>query len=343
MKKKAIIWGVTGMDGSYLSEFLLEKGYEVHGIVRRASTFNTERIEHILDDNNFHFHYGDVTDVNSINKIVSDIKPDEIYNLSAMSHVKVSFDIPHYTAEVDALGTLNILEAIRTHSKHTKLYQASTSELFGGMEYNRPENGYNEESQMHPRSPYGVAKLYGYWIIRNYRESYNIFASNGILFNHTGLRRGKTFITRKITRGLARIFNGIDTNPLQLGNLEAKRDLGDSRDYIKGMYLMLQQDNPDDYVLATNKMYSVRDIVEKCCEKLGYDLEWVGEGSDEYGIDKNTNRVLIEVNPSYYRPAEVDTLLGDYSKAKKELGWKPEISFEQMITEMLDYDLENEK
>lgn len=339
MMKKALIWGVTGQDGSYLAEFLLEKGYEVHGVIRRSSSFNTPRIDHILEHENFKFHHGDVTDANNVNSLISLLKPDEIYNLSAQSHVKVSFELPTYTAEVDGLGTLNILEGIRMHSPNTKMYQASTSELYGGMEYNRPLTGYTEESSMHPRSPYGVAKLYGYWIIKNYRESYNMFACNGILFNHASPRRGETFITRKITIGLSKIFNGITEKPLELGNINSYRDLGHANDYIKGMYLMLQQDNPDDYVLATNEVHSVREIVEICCGKLGYDFEWQGEGEDEIGIDKNTNKIIIKINPKYYRPAEVDYLLGDYSKAKKELGWTPETSFEELVSEMLENDL----
>ena len=343
MKKSALIYGVTGQDGSYLAEFLLEKGYDVHGVIRRASTFNTGRIEHILDEPNFHFHHGDVTDANNVNALISKLKPHEIYNLSAQSHVRVSFDLPHYTAEVDALGTLNILEAIRQHSPKTRIYQASTSELYGGMTYNRPETGYTEESPMHPRSPYGCAKIYAYWIMKNYRESYNMFASNGILFNHESERRGETFVTRKITIGLSQIFNGKKDTPLSMGNLDSLRDWGHANDYIKGMYLMLQQDEPDDYILATNEVHSVREFIEICCERLGYDLEWHGKGEAEYGVDKKTGNVLININPKYYRPAEVDYLLGDYSKAKKELGWQPEINFKELVTRMLDSDLENYK
>jgi GDPmannose 4,6-dehydratase len=339
--KKALITGITGMDGSHLAELLLEKGYEVHGIIRRTSTFNTDRIDHIFD--NLKLHYGDVTDPLVISNLVSEIQPDEVYNLAAQSHVKVSFEIPYYTAQVDALGTLAILEAVKNHCPKAKVYQASTSELYGGMGYNMPDTGYTEESKMHPRSPYGVAKLYGLWITKNYRESYGMFICNGILFNHEGERRGETFVTRKITLALAQIKKAVDSGKefktLKLGNLYSKRDWGYAKDYVKGMWLMLQQETPDDYVLATNESYSIKEFVELACKECGWNIKWIGDGVSEKGILDN-GLTIIEVDEKYYRPSEVNVLLGDYSKAKNVLGWSPKIKFEELVETMMRSDLE---
>lgn len=338
--KKALITGITGQDGSHLAELLLEKDYEVHGIIRRSSTFNTDRIDHIFDQ--LKLHYGDVTDPLVISNLISEIQPDEVYNLAAQSHVKVSFEIPYYTAQVDALGTLAVLEAVKNHCPKAKVYQASTSELYGGMGYNMPETGYTEESKMHPRSPYGVAKLYGLWITKNYRESYGMFISNGILFNHEGERRGETFVSRKITLALAKIKKsleiGEDFNTLKLGNLYSKRDWGYAGDYVKGMWLMLQQDKPDDYVLATGETHSIKEFVELACKECGWNINWIGEGVTERGILDN-GITIIEVSPKYYRPAEVDVLLGDYSKAKNKLGWSPEVKFEDLVRLMMSSDI----
>ena len=340
LNKKALITGITGMDGSYLAELLLEKGYEVHGIIRRTSTFNTDRIDHIFDKLNL--HYGDVTDPLVISNLISEIQPDEVYNLAAQSHVKVSFEIPYYTAQVDGLGTLAILEAVKNHCPKAKIYQASTSELYGGMNYNMPETGYTEESKMHPRSPYGVAKLYGLWITKNYRESYGMFICNGILFNHEGERRGETFVTRKITLALAQIKNslekGEDFKTLKLGNLYSKRDWGYAKDYVRGMWLMLQQENPDDYVLATNETHSIKEFVELACKECGWNINWVGEGVNEKGILDN-GITVIEISPKYYRPAEVEYLLGDYTKAKNNLSWEPEVKFEDLVKIMMSHDI----
>jgi GDPmannose 4,6-dehydratase len=339
--KKALITGITGMDGSHLAELLLEKGYEVHGIIRRTSTFNTDRIDHIFDK--LKLHYGDVTDPLVISNLVSQIQPDEIYNLAAQSHVKVSFEIPYYTAQVDGLGTLAILEAVKNHCPKARVYQASTSELYGGMDYNMPETGYTETSQMHPRSPYGVAKLYGLWITKNYRESYGMHISNGILFNHEGERRGETFVTRKITMGLARIKKSLlektEFETLKLGNLYSKRDWGYAKDYVEGMWRMLQQDKPDDYVLATNETHSIKEFVDLAIEQCGFDVEWIGEGIDEKLVTKSGRKVIVEIDSKYYRPAEVDTLLGDYSKAKNILGWEPNVTFENLVKIMMKSDL----
>lgn len=334
--KKSLIIGITGQDGSYLAELLLEKGYEVHGIIRRSSSFNTKRLDHIL--NKLNLHYGDITDPQIISNLVSKIQPDELYNLAAQSHVKVSFEIPFYTAQVDAVGTLNVLDAVRNYSPQTKVYQASTSELFGKVQ----ETPQRETTPFYPRSPYGVAKLYGYWIIKNYREAYNMFACNGILFNHESERRGLTFVTRKITSELARIKNGED-KVLKLGNLDAKRDWGHAKDYVEGMYLMLQQENPDDYILATGETHTVRECVEVAAKELGYIVEWKGVGVNEKGYDKNTGKLLVEINPSYFRPTEVDLLLGDASKAKEKLGWQPKTNFKELIENMVRYDFENLK
>ena len=344
VNKKALITGITGMDGSYLAELLLEKGYEVHGIIRRTSTFNTDRIDHIFD--RLKLHYGDVTDPLVISSLISEIQPDEVYNLAAQSHVKVSFEIPYYTAQVDGLGTLVVLDAVRNHCPKAKVYQASTSELYGGMSYNMPETGYTEESKMHPRSPYGVAKLYGLWITKNYRESYNMFICNGILFNHEGERRGETFVTRKITLALAKIKksieNGEDFQTLKLGNLYSKRDWGYAKDYVRGMWMMLQKDEPDDYVLSTNETYSIKEFVEMACKECGWNINWIGEGVNEKGILDN-GRTIIEVSPKYYRPAEVQILLGDYTKAKEKLNWIPEVKLPELVKIMMQHDIKNIK
>ena len=332
MSKVALITGITGQDGSYLAELLLEKGYEVHGIVRRASLINTHRIDHIYEQ--IHLHYGDLTDAMSVTNLIKDVEPDEIYNLGAQSHVKVSFEIPEYTAQVDGLGTLRVLEAVRLLGMEmkTRVYQASTSELYGEVQ----QTPQTETTPFYPRSPYGVAKLYGYWIVKNYRESYGIHASSGILFNHESPRRGETFVTRKITRGLSRISVG-EQECLYLGNLNAKRDWGHAKDYVEAMWLMLQQDKPDDYVIATGEQYSVKDFVDKAAPFFGFNIEWMGEGELEFGYDWNTKRKVIAVDKKYFRPAEVESLLGDASKAKRKLGWEPKISFDQLIEDMVLY------
>jgi GDPmannose 4,6-dehydratase len=330
--KVALISGISGQDGSYLAELLIEKGYEVHGIIRRASQINTQRIDHIY--NQIKLHYGDLTDSTNLVRIIQQVQPDEIYNLGAQSHVKVSFEIPEYTGQVDALGTLRILEAVRLlgMENKTRIYQASTSEMFGKVQ----EIPQKETTPFYPRSPYGVAKLYGYWIVKNYRESYGLHASSGILFNHESPRRGETFVTRKITRGLSRISVG-EQDILYLGNLNAKRDWGHARDFVEAMWLMLQQDEPDDYVIATGEQYSVREFVEEAAPYFDMKIEWIGEGLDEVGYDWNTKKAVIKVNPKYFRPAEVETLLGDASKAKKKLGWEPKISFKQLVEDMCIY------
>jgi GDPmannose 4,6-dehydratase len=330
--KVALISGISGQDGSYLAELLIEKGYEVHGIIRRASQINTQRIDLIYD--RIKLHYGDLTDSTNLVRIIQQVQPDEIYNLGAQSHVKVSFEIPEYTGQVDALGTLRILEAVRLlgMENKTRIYQASTSEMFGKVQ----EIPQKETTPFYPRSPYGVAKLYGYWIVKNYRESYGLHASSGILFNHESPRRGETFVTRKITRGLSRISVG-EQDILYLGNLNAKRDWGHAKDFVEAMWLMLQQDEPDDYVIATGEQYSVREFVEEAAPYFGMKIEWMGEGLDEVGYDWNTKKAVIKVNPKYFRPAEVETLLGDASKAKKKLGWEPKISFKQLVEDMCIY------
>ena len=328
--KKALITGITGQDGSYLAELLLEKGYEVHGIVRRSSSFNTMRIDHLINNNSlkkrFFFHYGDITDSSSLNRLLEFINPNEIYNLAAQSHVKVSFDIPDYTAQVDALGTLRILDAIREVNISPRFYQASTSELFGKV----LEIPQTENTPFYPRSPYGVAKLYAYWIIINYREAYNIHASNGILFNHESPRRGETFVTRKITLAAARIKEGYQKYVL-LGNLDSKRDWGYAKEYVEAMWLMLQKDMPDDYVIATGKNYSIRQFVVECFKYHDISIKWEGKGVDEVGIDKASGKVLVKIDPKYYRPTEVDQLLGNPIKALKELGWTPKTSFKDLV------------
>ena len=344
MKKVALITGITGQDGSYLAELLLEKGYEVHGIIRRASTFNTKRIDHLYQDPHeenvrLFLHYGDITDSSNLNRLIEKIRPNEIYNLAAQSHVGVSFDSPEYTAEATGVSTLRILDAIRESGVKTKFYQASTSELFGGLPDTAPQS---EKTPFYPKSPYGVAKLYSYWITVNYRESYDIFACNGILFNHESPRRGETFVTRKITRAAAAIHLGMQ-DKLYLGNLDAKRDWGHAKDYVEGMWRILQQDKPQDYVLAMNETHTVREFVELAFAELGYEIEWQGSGVDEKGIDKNTGRVLVEVDPRYFRPAEVELLWGDSTKARTELGWEPKYSFMDLVKEMVQSDLEEMK
>ena len=345
--KVALITGVTGQDGSYLAEFLLDKGYEVHGIIRRSSSFNTARIEHLYFDEwvrdmkrnrSINLHYGDMTDSSSLIRIIQTTQPDEIYNLAAQSHVKVSFDVPEYTAEADATGTLRLLEAVRILGleRKTKIYQASTSELYGLVQ----EIPQRETTPFYPRSPYGVAKLYGYWITKNYRESYGMFAVNGILFNHESERRGETFVTRKITLAAARIAAG-QQDKLYLGNLDALRDWGYARDYVECMWLMLQHDQPEDFVIATGEQHSVREFTERAFAHVGIELRWQGEGVGEQGIDQATGRVLVEVDPKYFRPAEVETLLGDPTKAKTLLGWNPQkTSFEELVRLMVEHDVQ---
>ncbi|WP_277086550.1 GDP-mannose 4,6-dehydratase [Porphyromonas catoniae] len=345
--KVALITGVTGQDGSYLAEFLLDKGYEVHGIIRRSSSFNTARIEHLYFDEwvrdmkrnrSINLHYGDMTDSSSLIRIIQTTQPDEIYNLAAQSHVKVSFDVPEYTAEADATGTLRLLEAVRILGleRKTKIYQASTSELYGLVQ----EIPQRETTPFYPRSPYGVAKLYGYWITKNYRESYGMFAVNGILFNHESERRGETFVTRKITLAAARIAAG-QQDKLYLGNLDALRDWGYARDYVECMWLMLQHDQPEDFVIATGEQHSVREFTERAFAHVGIELRWQGEGVQEQGVDKATGRVLVEVDPKYFRPAEVETLLGDPTKAKTLLGWNPQkTSFEELVRIMVEHDVQ---
>ena len=332
MTKVALITGITGQDGSYLAELLLEKDYEVHGIVRRSSLINTHRIDHIYEKLNL--HYGDLTDATNLISVIKKVEPDEIYNLGAQSHVKVSFEIPEYTAQVDGLGTLRVLEAVRLlgMEKKTRIYQASTSELYGLVQA-VPQT---ETTPFYPRSPYGVAKLYGYWIIKNYRESYGMHCSSGILFNHESPRRGETFVTRKITRALSKISVGMQ-DVLELGNLNAKRDWGHAKDFVEAMWLMLQQDEPDDYVIATGEQYSVKEFVDKAAPFFGFNIEWRGEGLDEFGYDLNTQKTVIKVSDRYFRPAEVESLLGDPTKAKQKLGWEPKITFDQLIEDMVLY------
>lgn len=339
---KALITGVTGQDGSYLVEFLLSKGYEVHGIIRRASTFNTGRLDHIYVDPHaagarMFLHYGDLSDGGQLTNLIYNVQPDEIYHLGAQSHVRVSFDVPEYTGDVVGLGTLRILDAIKEAGVKTKFYQASSSELFGKVQ----EVPQKETTPFYPRSPYAVAKLYSYWITVNYRESYGMFACNGILFNHESPRRGETFVTKKITRGLARIVSGKD-DCLYLGNIDAKRDWGYAKDYVEGMWRMLQQKKPDDFVLATGETHSVREFIEECAKILGIDLQWKGKGLKEVGIDKKTKKAIIRIDKRYFRPAEVDMLLGDPSKAKRLLKWKPKTTFKQLVKLMLEADMKNE-
>ena len=343
-KKIALITGVTGQDGAYLSDFLLEKNYEVHGIKRRSSSFNTGRVEHIYADPHdksakFRMHFGDLTDASNLIRIIQKVKPTEIYNLGAQSHVKVSFETPEYTANSDALGTIRILEAIRTLNmeKKVKFYQASTSEMFG-----KSAPPQNEETLFQPRSPYAAAKLYSYWITINYREAYKMHASNGILFNHESPLRGETFVTRKITRAVADIYHK-KIDKFWIGNLDAKRDWGHAKDYVEGMWLILQNKNPDDFVLATGKSYSVREFCEAAFNKIDIDIKWVGKGLKEKGLDKKNNKVLIQVDSRYFRPTEVDYLMGDASKAYKILKWKPKIKFEKLVEEMVESDIKAAK
>ena len=341
MSKVALITGVTGQDGAYLAELLLEKGYEVHGIKRRSSLFNTDRIDHLYQDLHendvkFKLHYGDMTDSTNLIRIVQEVQPDEIYNLAAMSHVQVSFETPEYTANADATGALRLLEAIRILGleKKTKFYQASTSELYGKV----VETPQSETTPFYPRSPYAVAKLYAFWIVKNYREAYNMYACNGILFNHESPLRGETFVTRKITRGVAKIKLGLQ-NKIYLGNIDAKRDWGHAKDYVEGMWLMLQQDKADDYVLATGTTTTVRDFVTMSFKEVGIEIEWTGEGVNEKGFDKETGNVLVEVDERYFRPTEVDLLLGDPTKAQKELGWKHKHDLASLCKDMVQADL----
>jgi GDPmannose 4,6-dehydratase len=340
MKKKALITGITGQDGSYLTELLLDKGYEVHGIKRRTSLFNTQRIDHLFDNPSIgnvslFLHHADMNDSSSLLRVINEVKPDEIYNLAAQSHVAVSFEEPEYTANSDAVGTLRILEALRILGlTSTRFYQASTSELYGDVR----ETPQSEKTPFYPRSPYAAAKLYAYWITINYREAYGQFASNGILFNHESPRRGETFVTRKITRGLAQIATG-SNQPVHLGNLNAKRDWGHAKDYVEAMWLMLQHPESLDLVIATGKQYSVRDFIDAAAPNFGFDLEWTGDGMEEKGIDRKTGKVLVSVDERYFRPSEVETLLGDATKAKNLLGWTPKISFKELVNEMCQSDL----
>lgn len=337
MNKKALITGVTGQDGSYLAELLLQKGYEVHGTIRRGSTFNTQRIEHIFqkEDIPFEAHYGEMTDASNISRLVETIEPDEIYNLAAQSNVAISFEQPQYTTDTNALGTLRLLDAIRKSEIDTRFYHASTSELFGGQ----TSEPLNEKSRFHPRSPYACSKLYAHWITVNYREAYDIHATNGILFNHESPRRGKRFVTRKISRAVARINAGLQ-DKLSLGNLDAKRDWGYAPEYVRGIWQMVNQPEPDDYVLATGETNTVRTFVEKAFEQIDITIEWDGEGIDEKGKDKDTGQTLVEIDPQYFRPSEVDTLIGDPSKAKRELGWEAETSLDTLIRNMVQSDIE---
>jgi GDPmannose 4,6-dehydratase len=341
MPKKALITGITGQDGAYLAELLLGKGYEVHGIKRRASSFNTDRIDHLYQDPHdrdvrLHLHYGDLTDATNLIRIVQQVRPDEIYNLAAQSHVAVSFETPEYTANSDALGTLRILEAIRILGleKQTRFYQASTSEMFGKVQ----ETPQRETTPFYPRSPYGAAKVYAHWITVNYREAYGLFACSGILFNHESPLRGETFVTRKITRGLARIQQGLDSC-LYLGNLDSLRDWGHARDYVRAQWLILQQAEPEDFVIATGEQHSVREFVTRAAAQLGMSVEWRGQGLDEHGVDTKTGRAIVKVDPRYFRPTEVETLLGDPTKARTRLGWQPEIGFQDLVKEMIAEDL----
>jgi len=336
--KVALISGITGQDGSYLAEFLIKKKYIVHGIVRRSSSFNTGRIDHLYNDKSIintklFLHYGDLTDSSNLNSLVKTIEPDEIYNLGAQSHVAVSFEVPEYTANVDAIGTLRFLDAIRSSGLNTKFYQASTSELYGLIE----DKIQNENTPFHPRSPYAIAKLYAFWIVKNYREAYNLFATNGILFNHESERRGKTFVTRKITIAVSKIMLGLQKT-LVLGNLDAKRDWGYAPDYVEGMWQILQANEPEDFVLATGKTFSVRTFVENCFQYFGENIKWEGEGINEIGILESQNKTVISIDKKYFRPTEVDLLLGDYSNAKNKLGWEPKTNFKELVKIMIEYD-----
>jgi GDPmannose 4,6-dehydratase len=339
MAKKALITGVSGQDGSYLAELLIEKGYEVHGIIRRSSSFNTLRVNHLYkdrheDDVNLFLHYGDLTDSSNLNRLIEKIDPSEIYNLGAQSHVKVSFEVPEYTADVDGTGTLRLLDAIRETGSKARFYQASTSELYGKV----VEVPQSETTPFYPRSPYAVAKMYAFWIVKNYREAYGLHASNGILFNHESPRRGETFVTRKITMAVARIHRGLQ-ECLYMGNIDSYRDWGYAPDYVKVMHLMLQQDTPDDYVVATGEMHTVREFIERSFAKVGRTIEWSGKGVDEIGIDSTSGKVVVRIDPNYFRPAEVEQLLGNPAKAKEQLGWEPTVKFDQLVDLMVDGDL----
>ena len=336
--RKAFITGITGQDGSYLAELLLEKGYVVHAIMRRASVFTTQRINHIMNHENLTVHHGDLTDSSNLHRLLMAIQPDEIYNLGAQSHVAVSFEIPEYTADVVGLGAIRLLDSVRDLGPNCKYYQASTSELFGGIPGTEPQS---ESTPFYPKSPYGAAKLYAYWVTVNYRESYNLFACNGILFNHESPRRGETFVTKKITQAVARIHQGRQ-EVLRLGNMDAKRDWGHAKDFVYAQWLMLQQDEPQDYVIATGETHTVREFVELSFKEIDIDIEWQGVGVNEKGIDVSTGKILVEVDEKYFRPAEVELLLGDPTKAEKELGWKRKVSFQELVAEMVRYDLEND-
>lgn len=345
MKKRpvALVTGITGQDGSYLAELLLKKGYDVHGMIRRSSNFNTQRIDHLYKDphekdNHLFLHYGDLASSSVIDNLVRKVQPDEVYNLSAQSHVAVSFEIPEYTVDVVGTGTLRILESLRNYKPDAKFYQASSSEMFGKV----VETPQTETTPFYPRSPYGCAKVFAYWITKNYRESYNMFASNGILFNHESPRRGKTFVTRKVTRAVANIKLGKEKT-LYIGNMDSKRDWGYAGDYVEAMWMMLQHDKPDDYVVSTGETHSVRELIEEAFKYIDVDIQWKGKGLKEIGIDRKSGNVLVRVDERYFRPAEVDLLLGDSSKAQKELGWKPNTSFKELVKMMMEFDLENEE
>ncbi|GHV06389.1 GDP-mannose 4,6-dehydratase [Campylobacterota bacterium] len=338
MAKKAFITGVTGQDGSYLAELLLEKGYEVYAILRRSSVFTTQRIEHIFSHHNFRSFHGDLTDSSNLHSLLTKIQPDEIYNLGAQSHVGVSFEVPEYTAEVDAIGTVRLLDAIKDISLKPRFYQASTSELFGGLPHTAPQS---ETTPFYPKSPYGAAKLYAYWVTVNYRESYDLYACNGILFNHESPRRGETFVTKKITKAVAHIIKGKQER-LTLGNLNAKRDWGYAKDYVEAMWLMLQQDTPNDLVIATGETHTIREFAQMAFAEVGIEIEWRGSGLDEVGVDSKSGKTLIDIDQRYFRPAEVELLCGDPSKAKAILGWQPKTSLKQLVAMMVKYDLEND-
>ena len=333
--KVALISGITGQDGSYLAELLLEKGYTVHGIVRRVSIFNTERIDHLIGRERFELHHGDITDSSNINKLMSTIQPDEIYNLAAQSHVQVSFEVPEYTGQVDAMGTLRILDAMKNYCPNARFYQASTSELYGKVQ----EIPQTEKTPFYPRSPYAVAKIYSFWIVKNFREAYDLYACNGILFNHESERRGKTFVTRKITIGLAEVAQG-KRETLVLGNLDSKRDWGYAKEYVEAMWLMLQQEKAEDFVIATGKTYTVREFVEKAATYVGFDIVWQGHGVEEIGIDRSTGKKVVEISPRYFRPTEVDLLIGDATKAKEQLGWEAQTNIDELVKRMMEHDIE---
>lgn len=338
LKKTAFLTGITGQDGSYLAELLLEKGYEVHAIMRRSSVFTTPRIDHLFDHPNLHTYHGDLADSSNLHRLISEINPQEIYNLGAQSHVGVSFEVPEYTAEVTGIGTVRLLDAVRDSKVDCRFYQASTSELFGGIPGTEPQS---ETTPFYPKSPYGAAKCYAYWVTVNYREAYGMFACNGILFNHESPRRGETFVTKKVTQAVARIKQGRQ-DVLKLGNIDAKRDWGHARDYVYAMWLMLQADEARDYVIATGETHTVRDFVTLAFAETGVTIDWQGEGVDERGMDAATGKVLVEIDPKYFRPAEVELLLGDPSKAERELGWTREVSFRELVAGMVKYDLEND-